>query len=75
MTPKDKRIIEHAEKTGTPIFVLTAKDAAAIKTIEDYKRNCSILGCNETHISGISSRINDFLSWTVSNPDKVKLPD
>lgn len=74
MTEKDKKIIEDAEKNGTPIFVLTAKDKNSTATIYDYHDNC-ITHCDEKHLTGIAKRIIDFEEWQEANPDKVKFPD
>ena len=75
MTEKDRKIIEHAEKTGTPIFVLTAKDAASIQTLKDYRQHCKSIGSPESHTDGVTIRIFEFQDWELENKKKVKIPD
>jgi hypothetical protein len=75
MTPKDKKIIEDAERLGIPVFVLTAKDKVSVRVLEAYLGECENEGCSYDHCSAISARINDFFEWQMSNKDKVKKPD
>jgi len=75
MTPKDKKIIEDAEKAGIPIFVLTAKDLLAADIIRSYGFACLTNHCPDEHIKGVAIRMREFHSWKAKNPDKVKLPD
>jgi PHP family Zn ribbon phosphoesterase len=75
MTPKDTKIIADAEKTGTPIFVLTAKDQESLKTLMDYSWNCQKAGCDPSHIDGIANRIKEFSEWQRTHANNVKRPD
>jgi hypothetical protein len=73
MTPKDKKIIEDAERDGIPIFVFTAKDQLAPSILKYYMHECENAGCNDAHIVGVIERIYEFEKWRQNN--KVKLPD
>lgn len=75
MTEKDKKIIEHAEKTGTPIFVLTAKDICSTQAMAAYLTSCISNLCEMNHLEGIVNRIKEFQEWQAANPDKCKIPD
>lgn len=75
MRAKDKKIIEDAEREGIPIFVLIAKDAAAVQTLKDYKQHCKSLGSPANHLFGIHNVIEEFLTWEMKNRNKIKIPD
>jgi len=75
MVPKDKKIIEEAERDGIPIFVLIAKDKVSLDTILYYEDKCRDAGCNAKHINDIVFRAYEFEDWQEENKDKVKLPD
>jgi hypothetical protein len=75
MTPKDKKIIEDAERLGIPIFVLTAKDMCSTNTIGDYYKRCFKVECSKEHLNGIIHRKKEFDLWQLQNQGKVKLPD
>jgi hypothetical protein len=75
MTAKDKKIIADSEATGTPIFVLTAKDLLSWKAINLYRTQCVHNLCKPEHLEGITKRLVEFKAWQKANPDKVKLPD
>lgn len=71
MTKKDEQILEHARKTGTPIFILTAKDKLSIPILFEYWR----MDNNKQHAEAVRERITEFQQWQYDNPDKVKSPD
>jgi hypothetical protein len=75
MTQKDKKIIEDGEAQGIPIFVLTAKDAVTLSTLDYYRSLCRAQECPQSHIAEIGERIDEFKQWQKANPAKVKLPD
>ena len=75
MTEKDKKIIVDAEKNGTPIFVLTAKDKTSYETILDYHMRCVEAKCDKEHLISIGIRATEFHDWQLMNKNKVKLPD
>jgi len=75
MNQKDKKIIEDSEARGIPIFVLTAKDAVTLSTLDKYKALCKAEECPQSHISEIGERIDEFKEWQKNNPGQVKLPD
>ena len=75
MTEKDKKIIEDSEAAGIPIFVLTAKDACALKAIIKYQTSCYTRGCTGEHVQGIGDRIREFAEWQLANKKRMKLPD
>jgi hypothetical protein len=75
MTKKDENIIKDAEEKGIPIFVIVAKDAASVETLEAYKRNCIKAGSDLNHVTGINERIEEFRNWQFQNTSQVKVPD
>ena len=75
MTKKDKKIIDDSERRGIPIFVITAKDRASIRTLIKYYNACENIGCHSDHLWGVTQRINDFAIWQRDNSDFVKTPD
>jgi len=75
MTDKDKKIIADAEKNGTPIFVLTAKDQNSIAAIWEYFGKCEETNCAQEHIDSVGNRYNEFIDWQDANKKKVNLPD
>lgn len=75
MTEKDKKIITDAKKTGTPIFVFTAKDKLAYDAVLNYFISCTTHKCSSKHCEGVNERAREFYAWQRDNSDKVKLPD
>jgi hypothetical protein len=75
MTKKDKQLIEDAEKNGTPIFVLSAKDKFSVMVLYEYLSLCKISVCSPEHVGGVQDRIIEFNEWQNSNNKKVKRPD
>lgn len=75
MVKKDKQLIEDAEKNGTPVFVLSAKDDVSYFALEAYYNHCVAAKCTKVHCDAVMERIKEFTEWQTSNPDKVKLPD
>lgn len=75
MTAKDKKIIEDSEAKGIPIFVFTAKDMIAVSAINHYRDLCRTEECDQTHISEIGARIDEFRKWKKEHPTEIKLPD
>ena len=75
LTEKDERIILHARMTGTPIFVLTAKDKISAGVIASYRSSCIVLKCKPGQAEGARVRLKEFVTWQKAHPDLVKLPD
>jgi hypothetical protein len=74
MTEKDKKIIEDAEREGTPIFVFTAKDSKALEQIVRYRDDCAN-DCSNEYFQGIEKRIDAIYQWQCKHPEKIKIPD
>jgi hypothetical protein len=75
MRAKDKKIIEDSEHEGIPIFVLVAKDKLSTEAIVEYFNLCKSKKCKDAHLSGILSRLSEFVNWQEQHPDKLRLPD
>lgn len=75
MSPKDKKIIDDAINKNIPIFVLTAKDSEATRSIIDYLHYCINAGCDPKHLTAISHRLSEFLEFQEMFPHLVKKPD
>lgn len=75
MIPKDKKIIEDAERIGIPIFVLTAKDLLTVDTLDYYLLHCEAAKCNPKHIQGVKDRIKEFESFQNKSSHLTHFPD
>jgi hypothetical protein len=75
MNKKDDKIITDAQSRNIPIFVIIAKDAHSVKTLEEYFLLCDAEGATAEHIIAVQERIDEFRQWQIDHPDQVKLPD
>jgi hypothetical protein len=58
-----------------PLFVLRARDQAAVDTIKQYAEICRGLGCDEDHVAAVEYQAQRFEEWAGANPDLIKKPD
>jgi hypothetical protein len=54
-----------------PVFILRAKDRRALHALREYQSVVT----NHEHIQAIATRINDFESFKLSHPERMKEPD
>jgi hypothetical protein len=54
-----------------PVFILRARDAFAIQTLEHYQE----LADTEPFASDVDRCMKAFVDWQSTNPNKVKEPD
>lgn len=54
-----------------PVFILRAKDVAALMALQAYELACA----NEEHRQAVTHRIYDFKKFQRAHPDEVKEPD
>lgn len=60
---------------GEPVFVLRAKDAAAIDTLEAYRQAAGGIGAQQAHLDAVNEVIRTFRAWQAENEDRVRVPD
>lgn len=62
-----------------PIFILRAKDNAAVDTLFDYRTRYDLLhpssAGDRDFIDGIDGCIDAFEAWRGENPEMCKVPD
>lgn len=76
MSVKDDRIIQQANETDEPIFVLRAKDLLSVLALQAYIDFLEKYEANDAPILVEAvDRLNEFREWQKANPGKVKLPD
>jgi len=61
--------------TDEPVFVIRARDFAAVSTLYDYQSNARFEGCGEDHIDMVNDTITDFEEWQKAHPKRLKIPD
>jgi len=77
--PLQGRIVNRA--TGVPIpddepvFILRAKDRAALGTLYNYLENSRITGSGQEQQKVVLKRIADFATFRSDHQDRVKVPD
>lgn len=57
------------------VFVLRARDAMSVATIECYRELCIAGDSPPEHLAAIDLSIEQMRSWQQSNPELVKRPD
>lgn len=60
---------------GEPVFILRARDMAAVPMLESYGRKCARLGAGPAHLESLRLVIARFREWQSANPTLVKVPD
>lgn len=58
-----------------PVFVILAKDKAAVPAIEEYGLIAFEIGAKQDFLDGVSGRAAQFQLWQNENTDSVKVPD
>jgi hypothetical protein len=58
-----------------PVFLLRAKDKAAIRALSEYGVECTRIGSPQTHLDAIADRIADFAIWQADHKPTLKVPD
>jgi len=58
-----------------PVFILRAKDRAALGTLRNYLENSRTVGASEEHLHIVQGRINDFDKFRSDHQDRVTIPD
>lgn len=58
-----------------PVFILRAKDAAALIVLEDYYEAAEEVGASTEFLKSILDVEATFGDWQNDNADKVKVPD
>lgn len=60
---------------GEPVFVLRAKDMAAVRALSAYRDACEEEGSPRAHVEGVNEVIRTFREWRVDHWSDVKIPD
>lgn len=68
-------VLIRARENNEPVFVLRAKDKAAVKAIQAYQAECRRLECDNSHIEDVQSILEEFALWRANNMEQVKKPD
>lgn len=68
-------VLAAARANNEPVFVIRARDKAAIRALNSYIAECDGLNCNLEHLSGVEDIIDDFKQFAEDNPDQMKVPD
>lgn len=71
---KAGEILQHLHP-GEPVFILRAKDILSTFALDEYAKFVEKFSPHSPQLASIVDVTNDFRSWQVANPDKVKLPD
>jgi hypothetical protein len=58
-----------------PVFLIRARDVAALPTIRQYYQECAAKGAQPDHLNGIQQALSRFARWKVEHPDDMHVPD
>lgn len=61
--------------TDEPVFLLRARDQAALAGIEAYRADCRRKGSPQEHLDGITEVMERFAIWQHENAGLLKVPD
>lgn len=60
---------------GEPVFVLRARDLAALPVLATYLAECIRLGAKPNHLWGVMEMISSFSLYKQENYLEMKVPD
>lgn len=60
---------------GEPVFVLRAKDLAALPVLAHYLAECIRMGARPEHIGGVMEMIHAFAEYRRDHYKEMKVPD
>jgi hypothetical protein len=58
-----------------PIFILRARDVAAVRTLESYRSEAEAAGSPPDHLQAVQLRVEQFRKFSSEHPDRMKKPD
>lgn len=58
-----------------PVFVLRARDVAALPTLRNYYGTIAAAGAQPDHLNRVQQAQTAFARWKVEHPDDMKVPD
>jgi hypothetical protein len=58
-----------------PLFILRAQDVNAIRVLEYYQDIAEGSGALTDHLVSIDRRITEFHGFSLSHPERMKIPD
>lgn len=65
----------HAIPDDEPVFILRARDVAAVPTLESYLGLVRAAGSPQEHMDAVRKRIYQFIKFKEEHPDRMRTPD
>lgn len=75
VTVQDDSLMNPLNGTDEPVFVLRARDACALGTLESYIEEAETRGSAPEFIEGLQEPYEKFAAWRDAHRDEIKLPD
>lgn len=70
-----QKMIESAQENNEPVFLLRAKDVAAVVAIRAYLDELELLDADDDHIADIMRIKDEFWDFRNNNRKLLKIPD
>lgn len=66
---------DNTEVSADSFIVFLAKDRALIPTLEFYRTQCELLGCDIAQLAAVNDLLCRVQRWQSDHPEQMKLPD
>jgi hypothetical protein len=58
-----------------PVFILRAKDRAAMAAVDRYAQAARTLGAAQEFLDSVNERVRVLNAWRLQHPHELKIPD